>query len=291
MLNYYPFNFGGIEEKYSNLDFAKYVILKIPYEATTTYGKGTKYGPNAIIEASRNMELLDDETMIAGYLAGIHTTEDILFDDLSPEKMVYKIYEFATFFLRKKKFLISIGGEHSISYPLIKAFSDFFNDFGILHIDAHLDLRESYEGTKYSHASVIRRISEINERIVSVGIRSISEEEAEYLSGYRGKIIWARDIVKDEKWIDRVIDFLPQKVYITFDIDGLDPSIIPSTGTPEPGGIGYYQILNLLKRVVMEKEVIGADFVEFAPIPYLTYPQFTISKIIYKLICFNEAKR
>lgn len=289
MTEFYPYNFGGIPKKFSDLSLSKYVILSIPYEATTTFGKGTKNGPSAIIEASRNMELFDEETFLNGYLDGIHTTSDLLFEDINPQKMVETVYNAAKDFISMEKFLISIGGEHSISFPLYKAHKDLLGEIGVLQVDAHLDLRNSYEGTIFSHASVMKRIFECCDKVVQVGIRSLSEEEGEFIKNYKGKIFWARDIIKNKNWIKDVIESLPEKVYITFDVDGLDPSIMPATGTPEPGGLFYYETLELLREVVQAKKVVGADFVELAPIPAQPSSDFLVSKLIYKLICYQKA--
>jgi len=290
MAEFYPYNFGGLKKEFSELSTSKYVVFLIPYEATTTFGKGTKRGPQAIIEASRNMELFDEETFSSGYLTGIHTTEDLLFEDINPQKMVETVYEAANDFLSKGKFLISIGGEHSISFPLFKAHKDLHGEIGVLQIDAHLDLRGNYEGTPFSHACVMRRIYEHCQNVVQVGIRSLSEEEGDFIKNYKGKIFWAREISNNLDWIDEVVKSLPEKVYLTFDVDGLDPSIMPATGTPEPGGLFYYDTLKMLKKVVEERNVIGADFVELAPIAGQPSSDFLISKLIYKLICYLEAK-
>jgi agmatinase len=290
MAEFYPYNFGGLKKEFSELSTSKYVVFLIPYEATTTFGKGTKRGPQAIIEASRNMEFFDEETFSSGYLTGIHTTEDLLFEDINPQKMVETVYEAANDFLSKGKFLISIGGEHSISFPLFKAHKDLHGEIGVLQIDAHLDLRGNYEGTPFSHACVMRRIYEHCQNVVQVGIRSLSEEEGDFIKNYKGKIFWAREISNNLDWIDEVVKSLPEKVYLTFDVDGLDPSIMPATGTPEPGGLFYYDTLKMLKKVVEERNVIGADFVELAPIAGQPSSDFLVSKLIYKLICYLEAK-
>lgn len=279
-----------MSKKFSDLTSSKYVILSIPYEATTTFGKGTKKGPSAIIEASRNMELFDEETFSSGFLSGIHTTEDLLFEDINPEKMVETVYSAAKEFISKGKFLISLGGEHSISFPLFKAHQDLYDEIGVLQVDAHLDLRESYEGSPNSHASVMKRIYDNCQNIVQVGIRSLSEEEGNFIKNYNGKIFWAREISKNLDWIDEVVKSLPKKVYLTFDVDGLDPSIMPATGTPEPGGLFYYDTLKMLKKVVEEKDIVGADFVELSPIAGQPSSDFLVSKLIYKLICYLEAK-
>ena len=291
MPEFYPFNFGGLPKEFSELENSRYVVLPIPYETTTTYGKGTKKAPKAIIEASRNMELYDEEILSNPYLKGICTLDDLLFESILPEDMVETIFECASDFISRGKTLISLGGEHSISYPLFLAHSKFYENLGVLQIDAHLDLRESYEGTPFSHASVMRRIYEKCQNVVQVGIRSLSKEEGEFIkSDYRGKIFWAKECYGNIDWIEKVVESLPQNVYLTFDVDGLDPSIMPSTGTPEPGGLNYYESLHLLRRVANKKNIVGMDFTEFIPSPPFVSPDFLISKIIYKTIGYIEEK-
>jgi len=284
MADYYPYNFGGLPEENSSPDSSRFVILPVGYEATTTYGKGTKRGPAAIIDASRNMELYDEELRSEPFLHGIHTAGDLLFHSIVPEAMVETVEEAAAGFVSKGKCLISLGGEHSISYPLFEAHRKHYGNIGVLQIDAHLDLRESYEGTPFSHAAVMRRICEKTRDIVQVGIRSYSVEEADFIKGGPTRIFWARDIVSSDDWIEKVVSLLPEKVYLTVDVDGLDPSIMPATGTPEPGGMGYYQTLKLLRTFAEKRTIVGADFVELAPIPGHPASDFLVSKLIYKTI-------
>lgn len=284
MADYYPYNFGGLPEENCDLGSSRFVILPVGYEATTTYGKGTKRGPAAIIEASRNMELYDEELRSEPFLHGIHTAGDLLFHSIAPEEMLATVEEAAAGFISKGKCLLSLGGEHSISYPLYEAHRKKFGDIGVLQIDAHLDLRESYEGTPFSHAAVMRRISEKTRDIVQVGIRSYSVEEADFIKSSPTRIFWAKDIVSNDEWIEKAVSLLPEKVYLTADVDGLDPSIMPATGTPEPGGMGYYQTLKLLRTLAEKRTIVGADFVELAPIPGLPASDFLVSKLIYKTV-------
>jgi agmatinase len=284
MAEFYPYNFGGLPEESSSLKSSRFAVLQIPYEATTTYGKGTKRGPAGIIEASRNMELYDEELRSEPFLQGIFTSGEILFPSTFPEMMVETVSEAAAELLEKGKIVISLGGEHSISYPLFLAHRKYFGDIGVLQIDAHLDLRDSYEGSPFSHASVMRRIYEKSKTIVQVGIRSYSKEEADFIRSGPTNIFWAKDIVANDEWIERAVSLLPEKVYLTVDVDGLDPSIMPATGTPEPGGMGYYQTLKLIRTLAEKRNIIGADFVELAPIPGHPSSDFLVSKLIYKTI-------
>jgi agmatinase len=292
MAEFYPYNFGGLADAHSSLKSSRFAILQIPYEATTTYGKGTKRGPAGIIEASRNMELYDEELKSEPFLQGIFTSGEILFPSTSPEMMVETVSEAAAELLEKGKIVVSLGGEHSVSYPLFLAHKKFFGDLGVLQIDAHLDLRDSYEGSPYSHASVMRRISEKAGNIVQVGIRSYSREEADFIKSGQTNVFWAKDIVSNDDWIEKAVSLLPEKVYLTVDVDGLDPSIMPATGTPEPGGMGYYQTLKLLRTLAMQRKIVGADFVELAPIPGHPASDFLVSKLIYKTIGYiGESKK
>lgn len=292
MAEFYPFNFGGLSKEFSDYSSSRYVILPIPYEATTTYGKGTKNGPKAIIEASRNMELFDEELKKEFYLNGICTLEDLLIENILPHKMVNSVLIGAEEIIGDGKFLIALGGEHSISFPLFFAHQKFYENLGVLQIDAHLDLRDIYDGTPFSHASVMRRIYDKCQNVVQVGIRSLSKEEGKFLeSGYKGKIFWAKDCHSNPMWIKEVVNSLPQNVYLTFDVDSLDPSIMPTTGTPEPGGLLYYETLELLREVCTKRKIVGADFTEFVPNPPLFAADFLMSKIIYKFIGYIEEAR
>jgi agmatinase len=282
-----PMNFGGIEEeRYSNFDDAQVIVLPVSWEGTVSYGTGTGEGAMAIVEASRNMELYDDETDAEIYKIGIHTT-DVIKPAETPEAMMKRLYESSKQLLESNKFLCMIGGEHSISSPVIKAHAEKYHDLSVLQIDAHADLRDEYDGTKWSHASIMARVvKDMRIPAVQVGIRSISAEEARSLDdNLPTKIYWAKDIWQNNDWIDEAIDSLTDNVYLTIDIDGLDPSLVPTTGTPEPGGLGWYQTLTLIRKLTEKKRVVGMDLNEFSKVEGATdAPVFLCCKLIYKTL-------
>ncbi len=285
-----PFNFGGLDEEFTRPDSSRIVILPIPFERTTTYGKGTRLGPREIIEASRNMELFDEEAGAEVFRLGIHTLPEAVTDDLEKiEDCMERFYSITRGLLDRDKFIVTLGGEHSITFPIVRAHKEKFPELSVLQIDAHADLRHSYDGTIYSHASVMRRIVDLCP-LVQVGIRSISREEADELSALRTRIIWAREIGPEGDWIERALEGLSRDVYLTIDIDGLDPSIVPSTGTPEPGGLGWYETLSLVKRLASTRNVVGFDLVELMPLPGLSAPNFLAARLVYKILNYVFAK-
>jgi agmatinase len=291
-----PMNFGGIDEaEFSSLERAQVLVLPIAYEGTVSYGKGTGQGAATIIEASRNMELYDEETDAEVYKIGIHTLA-VLMPELSPGVMMNKIYERTTQALAENKFLVSLGGEHSISAPIIRAHAEKYHNISILQIDAHADLRDEYDGTPHSHASVMARaVKDLKIPAVQIGIRSISADEARSLDDLpHTHIYWAKDIIGRIDWIDEAISHLTDNVYLTIDIDGLDPSLIPTTGTPEPGGLGWYETLTLIRRLAEKRRIVGMDLVEFARVEGQDAPAFLCAKLVYKSLAYifrNETPR
>ena len=283
-----PMNFGGIEEEeFSSLDAARVIVFPVSYEGTVSYGVGTGAGAMAIVDASRNMELYDEETDAEVYKIGIHTLEE--FAPLaSPEAMMNALYERSKELLKEEKFLCMLGGEHSVSAPVIRAHAEKFHNISILQIDAHADLCDEYDGTPHSHASIMARcVKDLRIPSVQVGIRSISAEEARSLdAGLPTKIFWAKDIVGRTDWIDAAIDSLTENVYLTIDIDGLDPSLVPTTGTPEPGGLGWYEVLTLLRKLAERRRVIGMDLVEFSKTENSDAPAFLCAKLVYKSLAY-----
>ena len=237
-----PMNFGGIEdEQFSSFDTAQVIVWPVSYEGTVSYGTGTGAGAMAIVDASRNMELYEEDTDAEVYKIGIHTLEEFQPRE-TPEEMMDALYAKTKELIDSGKFICMLGGEHSVSAPVIRAHAEKYHDISVLQIDAHADLRDSYDGTPYSHASIMARVvKDMRIPSVQVGIRSISADEARSLDGsLPTKIFWARDIVGRTDWIDRAVNSLTDNVYLTIDIDGLDPSLVPTTGTPEPGGLGWY---------------------------------------------------
>ncbi|MCI0489666.1 MAG: agmatinase [Blastocatellia bacterium] len=280
-----PLNFGGISEpEYSAFDVARILVLPVSYEGTVSYGRGTADGPRAIIEASRNMELYDEETGGAVYRLGIHTLPEVAPVD-PPEAMMERVERRAEELLDTGKFILMLGGEHSITGPVIRAFGRRFDNLSVLQIDAHADLRESYDGTPHSHASIMARVVEVCPA-VQVGIRSISESEILRLPHLPTKIYWAKDIVGRSDWHEEAISHLTENVYLTIDIDGLDPSLVPSTGTPEPGGLGWYDAIGIIRAAARTRRIVGMDVTELAPVPGNNSPDFLTARLIYKSLSY-----
>jgi agmatinase len=283
-----PMNFGGIDEaEYSALDTAKILVLPVSYEGTVSYGTGTGAGAMAIVDASRNMELYEEETDSEVYRIGIHTLPEFTARE-TPDLMMADLYGYTKKLLELDKFICMLGGEHSVSAPIIKAHNEKYEDLSVLQIDAHADLRDEYDGTPHSHASIMARVvKDLQIPSVQVGIRSISGDEARALkSGLPTKIYWARDIADRTDWIDEAIDNLSSNVYLTIDIDGLDPSIVPTTGTPEPGGLGWYETLTLIRKLAERKRVVGMDLVEYSYFENYDSPAFLCAKLVYKSLAY-----
>lgn len=283
-----PMNFGGIDEpQHSAFETARVLILPVAYEGTVSYGTGTEAGASAIIDASRNMELYEEETDAEIYKIGIHTLEEFSPRE-TPEIMMNDLYEHSKELLKSDKFLCMLGGEHSVSAPIIKAHAEKFHNLSILQIDAHADLRDTYDGTKHSHASIMARVvKDLKIPAVQVGIRSISAEEARNLDDLpHTKIFWAKDIVGNTDWIDDAVNSLTENVYLTIDIDGLDPSLVPTTGTPEPGGLGWYETLALIRKLAEKRRIIGMDLVEFSKTENSDAPAFLCAKLVYKSLAY-----
>ncbi|MDP3765344.1 MAG: agmatinase [Nanoarchaeota archaeon] len=280
----FPDNFAEIPDNCSNYKKSRVVVLPFPYESTTCYLKGTEKGPAAIIKASSEMELYDEENGNA-FEIGISTLKPLKVDG-KPELMVCIAYKNIKNLLDDGKFVVTLGGEHSITIGIVKAFKEKYKDLSVLQLDAHADLREDFEGTTYSHACSMKRVVDICP-IVPVGIRSLSHEESEFVKEKKLKIFWARDIVANDKWFDDAIKRLSKNVYITLDLDALDPSVMPSVGTPEPGGLSYYQVLRFLKKVCEKRNVAGFDVVELCPNSHDVSSDFTAARIIYKMIGYK----
>lgn len=284
----FPHNFAVIPDKYSGYADSKTAILPFPYEKTTCYIKGTKNGPDAIIKASSEMELYDEELGNI-FEAGICTLKPLEVDS-KQELMESAACKAVKALLDDDKFVAVLGGEHSITSGIVKAFREKYDGLSVLQIDAHADLRDDFEGTRYSHACAMRRTIEICP-LIPVGIRSLSDEENRYIKEKKLKIFWAKDIVDNDSWFDAAISLLSRNVYITIDFDGLDPSVMPSVGTPEPGGLGYYQLLRFLKKVCEKRNVVGFDAVELCPNKNDVSSDFTAARIVYKLIGYKFGAR
>ncbi len=275
-------NFGGNEVVY-DYPGSEIVILPVPYDETSTWMKGSDKGPDAILEASVNLEFYDIETASEAHLKGIHTVEPVL-EKETPESMVKAVYDRTLALLADKKFPVIIGGNHSVPIGAIKAFSETFDNLSVLQLDAHGDLRQIYEGSEFNHACAMARAREYAP-IVQVGIRSMSVEELPFAESDR--IFYAHQLYYDKKLYRKAIDKLTTNVYITIDLDVFDPSIMPSTGTPEPGGPEYFEIMHFLREVIREKNVVGFDVVELCPLASNKAPDFIAAKIIYQLLSYR----
>jgi agmatinase len=250
--------FGDFDDNFRDKASAKVVLVPVPYDGTSTYIKGSDKGPAAILEASYQLENYDIETDSEPYKQGIFTEEPVT-ENSSPQKMAQTVRSKVAEHLEQNKFVVTIGGEHSVSVGAIKAHSEIFGDFCVLQLDAHSDLRDEYQDSKFNHACVMARVKELCP-IVQVGIRSMDISEKK--SAEPGRIFFAEKIYNDKNYIDSVIDKLNSNVYVTIDLDVFDPSIMPSTGTPEPGGLLWYDVLALLRTVFEKRNVIGCDVVE-----------------------------
>lgn len=276
--------FGGLPDPYGSLDRAKIVLIPVPFDKTTTYRQGTEKGPAALIEASRNLELYDIETDSEVYQKGIYTAEAVQAN--TSEEMLKNTYEAVKKYLEQGKFVGVIGGEHSISYAPIKAFKEKYRSLTVLQFDAHADLQPAYENNPWSHASAMARVKELEIKIVSVGIRSMSREEVPFLDSPH--TFFAHELTGD--WMNKVLARLLGPIYITFDIDAFDSSLMPSTGTPEPGGLFWNETMHLLKRVFTEKDVVGFDLVELCPNPSNHAPDYLAAKLIYKILSYKFSR-
>jgi len=281
-------NFLGLTGRFADFRTAKYAILPIPYEKTTTYGKGTERGPAAILDASEQVELYDEELGAEFYRMGIATMPRRDFCHMeSIEDCMRIIYKDARNLIQKGKRLIAIGGEHSITPPLVRAHLESYPDLTVLQLDAHADLRDTYENSPYNHACAMARVRELTKH-VGIGIRSLSQEEAMRIANEELPLFFAHEMHENPNWQDKVIAQLNDPVYVTIDVDFFDPALIPGTGTPEPGGFGWWETLSFLKRLFQTKKVVGADVVELAPIPGQHVSEFTAARLVYKLIAYWE---
>jgi agmatinase len=279
-----PDNFLGLDRRHSDYQTARFAVLPIPYEATTTFGAGTRDGPRAILTASQQVELYDEHLGRESISAGIATLDPVEPAAVGPEAMYERVYAAARGIVRDDKFLIAIGGEHGVTAGLVRATKARHKKLSVLQIDAHADLRERYQGTPYSHACVMRRIHELGVPAVGVGIRNYSAEEARFIRKAGKPIFTARTCRESSRWIEEAVAELSENVYVTIDIDGFDPAYAPGTGTPEPGGLDWYQVTDLLKAVARARRIVAADVVEVRPLPPGTATEFLAAKLIYRII-------
>ncbi len=284
-------NFGGIEPAFTAYKKADFVIVPVPYDLTSTYQSGSRRGPAAILEASGNMELYDEEIRKETYRSGIHTLPPLEADARGPAEMVDSVRRSIARVAADGKIPVMLGGEHSISFGAVQAMKEIYPEISVLQLDAHADLRDAYQGTPYSHASVARRISEICP-LIQAGIRSMSVEEAKFLEESHVQSHTA-DFILDggtDAWWETICGGLHGDLYLTVDLDILDPAVMPSTGTPEPGGLAWRDLLRLVREAAKHCQIRGFDVVELAPIPGLVAPDFLAAKLVYRIMGYLSKK-
>lgn len=276
-------NYAGIEDKYTQYRSSAIILQSIPYDGTSTWGKGADNGFEAFLEASENMELYDIETDTEVYKEGVYINPPIL-EDSSPEAMTESVFNKTMELLETDKFLTFFGGEHSVSIGIIRAYKEKYKNLTVLQLDAHTDLRETYLGSRCNHACALHEASKTT-NLIQVGIRSMDVCELEHLN--KKKCFFAHKLDNQHIWMDKAIEMMGENVYLTIDLDVLDPSIMPATGTPEPGGLDWYTMMKFLKLVFINKNVVGFDIVELAPLENNKAPQFLVAKLYYKLLSYK----
>ncbi len=283
-----PVTFGALDQPDGSFARSRAVILPIPFERTTSYGPGTKGGPREIISASTQVELYDEELGREIYHVGIHTLPPMELPFAQTEEAFDEIRKTAAWLTTQDKFFVALGGEHAITAPLVAGVASVRPGVSVLQIDAHADLRDSYLGDPRSHASAMRRVLE-HAPAVQVGIRNLSAPEAEAVPSLTTTVFYDWNMRQDADWMERVVEALADTVYLTIDCDGLDPAIMPAVGTPEPGGLGWRELLDLVKLVMRRRRVIACDVVELCPIPGFVAPNFLAARLVYKLIGYRFA--
>jgi agmatinase len=282
--------FGGTLPHVRSFEDSRAVILPVPFDRTTSYVGGTRNGPREILIASSHMELWDDEVGEDVHGVGIFTLPEMELPFGELPAAMDEIQRVAYEVIGRDKFLVTLGGEHSITPPLVAAAAQRYPGLSVLQIDAHADLRSSYMGTIHNHACAMRRVLDLAP-VTQVGIRSLSTEEAAAIPDLQTRIFYDVDMRREPQWVTKVLETLGDNVYITIDVDGMDPAIMPSTGTPEPGGLSWYETLTLLRAVITRRSVVACDVVELSPIPGLVAPNFLCSKLVYKILSYQFAGR
>jgi agmatinase len=279
-------NFAGLQSPFSNFDTAQAVILPLPYDATSEWHRGSRFGPQAIIEASEFLELYDHELDTDIFNIGIHTYPALQISNDIPEIMIDKVHQTACKLIEQSKFVISLGGEHTVSIGLVKSFNERFDNISVLHLDAHTDLRNEYSGTRFGQATVIRRIMELCP-VVQAGVRSLSKEEMDFINANNLHPYFISENNDYRLPIKDIVNSLNNNVYITVDLDVFDPSIMSAVGLPEPNGLSWNDVTGLLKAVISKKNVIGMDFVELCPEAGPAACAFLTAKLVYKIIGYQ----
>jgi agmatinase len=280
--------FGGALPTRRSFADSQVIILPVPVDRTTSYVGGTRNGPHEILQASSHMELWDEELKVDVHGVGIFTLPEMDLPFGEMEALIEEIERVAYEIIGRDKFLVVLGGEHSITPPLVSAAARKYPGLSVLQIDAHADMRDAYMGTAHNHACAMRRSLEYA-RITQVGIRSLSTEEAEILPRLATTIFYDVDMRRNPHWIDAVVDTLAENVYVSIDVDGMDPAIMPATGTPEPGGLSWSEITALVRATAERRRIVSADIVELSPIPGMVAPNFLAAKLIYKLLTYTFA--
>lgn len=275
--------YAGIPEEFTTLADSKIVLIPVPYDGTSTWQKGADKGPDAFLEASENMELYDIETDTEVYREGVFLADPVT-EDASPEAMVDAVHTTVKSYIQKNKFVTTFGGEHSVTIGAIRAFNDSFENLSVLHIDAHSDLRKEYHGSKCNHACAVYEAGQKN-NLVQVGIRSMDISEKEVMNF--DQVFFAEKIQQQSDWQEKAIDLLGKDVYITFDLDAFDPSILPATGTPEPGGLLWYETIAFLRKVFSSRNVVGFDIMELCPNENHPSSNFVAAKLYYKMLTYK----
>ena len=281
-----PYNFAGLSKEFTDFKTAKIIILPVAYDATVTFKSGAREGPRAIISASRELEYYDEETDYEVYRLGIATLPELLPVTSSPRDMVNKVKAVALSWLSQEKFIVMLGGEHLLTLGMIEAHAVRNKDFSVLHLDAHADLRLEYEGTSYSNACVMRLVWQYAP-VVSAGIRALSKEEAKFIKEQNLSVFYAAEIKRNlPNVIKGILNNLRDRVYLTIDLDCFDPGQMPAVGTPEPGGLDWYEVLAIVKAVAEKKQIIGFDVMELCPQTGLIAPDFLAARLVYKLLSY-----
>jgi agmatinase len=275
--------YAGIPVEFAKLETSKIVLITVPYDGTSTWQKGADKGPEAFLNASENMELYDIETETEVYQQGVFLA-DAVSENTSPEAMVNAVHAATKKYIKKNKFVTIFGGEHSVSIGTIRAFNEMYPSLTVLHIDAHADLRKEYDGSTCNHACAVYEASQTT-NFIQVGIRSMDVIEKTIMD--QDKTYFAHEMAIDDTWMDSAIEQMTDNVFITFDLDAFDPSIMPSTGTPEPGGLFWYETMDFLKQVFLEKNVVGFDIVELCPNDLDKSSDFLAAKLYYKMLSYK----
>ena len=279
-----PDNFLGLTGRQCDPARARVAVLPIPYDATTSFGGGARGGPRAIITASQQVELYDEALAAEPCAVGVTTLDAVEPDARGPEPTMERIHAAARPVVRSGKFLLGLGGEHSVTSPLVRAVRSRYPKLSVLQIDAHADLRDKYQNSPYSHACVMRRVVDLGVPAVGVGIRNYSKEEAQFIRRTDYPLFTARTCRTAGRWKEDILSCLTEHVYVTVDIDGFDPAYAPGTGTPEPGGLDWYQVTDLLATIAADRQIVAADVVEVSPLPPSTVTEFLAAKLAYRII-------